>query len=30
MAVVIPESYAQNNQPIEIIHINPVDILPII
>ena len=30
MAVVIPESYAQNNQPIEITHLNPVDILPII
>ena len=30
MAVVIPEGYAQNNQPIEITHLKPVDILPII
>jgi hypothetical protein len=30
MAVVIPESYAQNNQPIEITNLKPADILPII
>jgi len=30
MAVVIPEGYAQNYQPIEITHLKPVNILPII
>jgi hypothetical protein len=30
MAVVIPEGYAQNYKSIEITHLNPVDILPII
>ena len=30
MAVVIPESYAQNYKPIEITHLKPADILPIV